>query len=363
MEAPKLKLNIQFYHYRLPFCEPLTMTGVLQTHREGIIVTIGDDPENCGVGEIAPLPGLHRESLDEIRLHLSVLKNPHVAVEANRFQNWQQWADFIIGQVGLAATSVHFGIESAVLDWCAKRADRPIAAMLNENYRDTVAVNGLIHLTATDWEAQLEKLVAEGYRAIKIKVGRLAITTEAAQINRIAQRLPAHVLLRLDANRRWTLEEACRFAKLIDPERIEYIEEPLQDFRELAEFYRCCGLPLALDETLQLATQKEIAAIPGIKALILKASVLGGLRKAISWAAFAEKMGCYPVISSSVESGVGLAIQAHLAAALGEADIPAGLDTNRLFTADVLIPPFSTNRGTHHLVQKIQPDYQKLTRL
>ena len=250
-----------------------------------------------------------------------------------------------------------------MVGWLAKRADQPPAALLNRHFRDTVTVNGLINLTAANWEAQLEKLLSEGYRTIKIKVGRSAVTTEAAQINHIAKRLPENVLLRLDANRHWTLEAACRFAKLIDAEKIEYVEEPLQNFRELAEFYRCCGLPLALDETLQLATQKEIAAIAGIKALILKPSVLGGLRKAIAWAAFAEKIGCYPVISSSVESGVGLAMQAHLAAALGKVDVPAGLDTNRLFAEDVLKPPFSTQQGRHYLVKKIQPDYGKLTRL
>ena len=358
-----MKLSINFYHYQLPFRAAFTLTGVAQTHRKGVIVTIGDEPGNCGVGEIAPLPGLHRESLEDIYRHLGALEGLSLSVNDPEVQTWQQWSDIIIDKIGWYSATVRFGIESAVVDWFAKKNGQQAAAIFNENYRELISINGLINLMDADWEVALERLISEGYRAIKVKVGRSDVTKEAEQVKHIINQLPDDVLLRLDVNRHWTLEDAYRFTKFIDADKIEYVEEPLQDLHKLSEFYRRCGLPLAMDEALQVVPLAQIAEIPGIKALILKPSVLGGLRKTLTWAAFAEAIGCYSVLSSSVESGVGLAMLAHLAAAIEDKDIPAGLDTYRLLADDVLTPPFSTCQGKCHLTKNIQPDYFKLTRL
>jgi O-succinylbenzoate synthase len=166
---------------------------------------------------------------------------------------------------------------------------------------------------------------------------------------------------------------------------IEYIEEPLREPRQLAEFARSTGAPLALDETLVEAERaaEEIGSAParpadedpvilpapwkapdgegshstlpptrrkppaldlsGFQAVVMKPTLIGGIGRCMSILHQAKDSGVVPVISSSFESGVGTQMLAALAAAA--ADTACGLDPYRWLAEDLLADPLRLVRG------------------
>lgn len=330
--------------YRLRLVKPLVMKGQTLQEREGLIIRLEDEDGFFGLGEIAPFPGLHHESMPaaaaqvaEMQARLNGCRIPdNLLPLAHGFDGW-------LGEENLFP-SVRFGLEMALLNLLADRAAQPLAALLNPQYRTTVSLNALFAGGREDLERDIPALAAEGYRAIKIKVGRHDLQTEVALVRRVRELAPA-MDIRLDANRAWSLPEALQFSRMLGDCRIEYLEEPLRDPSGLGAFYRETSLPLALDETLDGMLPNVFLPPSGTAALILKPGVIGGFERSFRWAALARRCRLKVVISSAFESGVGLAALANLAAVLNPDDVPCGLDTYKWLAEDVTSRPFRAVNG------------------
>jgi L-alanine-DL-glutamate epimerase-like enolase superfamily enzyme len=175
---------------------------------------------------------------------------------------------------------------------------------------------------------------AEGYRAIKLKAGRLDPESDAEIARDVRARVGSAVELRVDANRAWTLDQAAAFADRSRAARLAYVEEPVQAafLDELPALWLDAGLPIALDESLAEPGAEE--RVRGwVKAVVLKPTVLGGVAATLRLAARARAVGARPVLSAAFESGVGQRGVAALAAATGAE--PAGLDPYRRLVEDV----------------------------
>ena len=162
----------------------------------------------------------------------------------------------------------------------------------------------------------------------------------------LIERLPESVGLRIDANRRFSLEQAIELFGGLPRERIEYLEEPLQTGRALKELTETTGLPLALDESLFFPDPTRFREGPLIAAWILKPARMGGYLETMAYAERATEIGKFVVISSCLESGLGLWAQAQLAAAVNEKPVAAGLATDAFLDGDLLDPPFDSSAGT-----------------
>jgi O-succinylbenzoate synthase len=231
--------------------------------------------------------------------------------------------------------SVRFALESALVECWAAARGTSVAGVLGAKV-DRLALNALIVEPAGDLEAQAERLRAAGYQAVKLKVGRTDVPTDAARVRTLRDVLGDEVDLRLDANRAWTREEAAAFADALGDVPLSYVEEPLRNPAGLAALVHETGLPVALDETTR---EKAPDALPDdlpLRAVVLKPTLLGGLSVARRWASWAHERDAVPVVSASYESGVGLRMLAALAASLSDA--PAGLSTYARLESDVLRP-------------------------
>lgn len=330
--------------YRLPLVRPLAMKGHTMREREGLIIRLEDDDGFAGLGEVAPFPGLHHESLPaaaaqvvEMKARWNGCRIPdNLLPLAHGFDDWLNDAHLF--------PSVRFGLEMALLNLLADRAAQPLAALLDPQFRTAVSLNALFAGDPHDPARDIPALAAEGYRAVKIKVGRQDLQTEAALVRRVRALAP-EIAIRLDANRAWSLPEARQFGRMLEDCRIEYIEEPLRDPAGFGEFYRETSLPLALDETLDGASPHNFLPPPGTAAVILKPGVIGGFERSCRWAELARRRQLKVVVSSAFESGVGLAALANLAAVLNPDDVPCGLDTYRWLAEDVTSRPFRAVRG------------------
>ncbi len=194
---------------------------------------------------------------------------------------------------------------------------------------------------------------ARGYRAVKLKVGGRPLADDIARVRAVADALGPGVALRLDANRAWTLDEALRFAEAVSALPIALLEEPLADPERLSELAERSRLPLGLDETLVGAAPEDLAAYGFARTLVLKPTLLGGVRACLRWADAAHALGMSVLVSSAFESGIGTRQAVALASVVGHE--PAGLDPYTLLAGDILTPPLALDAPTVEVATVLAP--------
>lgn len=319
---------IMGYRYRVPLSASLPLGSHTVEAREGVLIGVETAAGHTGWGDVAPLPGFSAETLAEAIDALRRLAPALVGSTAA-----EALAQLATGAV---PSSVRFGMELALADGQAQATGTTLPAQFGEAPRAVVTYNGLL----TGQEAALTRraaaLRAAGYPAVKLKVGRQSVDEDVARVRAVRAALGERILLRLDANRAWSVEQARRFATGIAGVDIEYIEEPLAEPAHLRAWAAATGLPVALDETVQAG------ADPGdhryAAAFVLKPTLTGGVQHTLQMGRRVLAQGGQPILSAAFESGVGLRGLVALAAGLGTQGVPVGLDTYHWLQADVLRP-------------------------
>jgi O-succinylbenzoate synthase len=332
--------GFNLYRYELPFSEPLELKGTLLRYREGLLLELQvDEGGEIGWGEVSPLPGFSRESLEEAAEQSRDLASSVMGREVT--DDWlAPDGDFSreLDSMGLAP-SARFGFELALWNLCAASRGSSLPELITPSPRATVAVSALISGPPETALQEARRALTAGYEAVKLKVGGRPVEEDVELVRAVREELCDAVALRLDANRAWSLEEAARFAGGTSGLRLEYVEEPLADPTLLAAFVRDHGVAVALDESLVGMEPEALEDHAYARAVVLKPTLLGGISRTLRFAGLASRLGAKPVISSAYETGVGTAALLALAAGVGDEDVPAGLDTYRRLAEDVLNPP------------------------
>ncbi len=326
--------HIVLYRYAIPFTEPVTVKGRRLVQREGIIVALKSQGErHIGYGEIAPLPGLHREVLQSAEAQLVELLAKHDLANPSLLLE------------GLYP-SVRTGLEMAMINLdAAIGGTLPAFADAGPAARQ-VPVNALLFGDTTLVTQRAEEYFTLGYRTFKLKV--TASDTESAirSIRALYRTFGDRIELRLDANQSLTLDEALDFAQHIPQGSIAYIEEPLKKAELISEFWAKTAIPSALDETLWQKPEL-LSELPeaSLAALILKPSRLGGISTALTFARYAREHNLLAVFSSAFESGISLSFYAWLAASTAVKPAACGLDTYRYLKHDLLETAFGAENA------------------
>ena len=323
--------------YSLPLLKPLNLGGQSHQCRRGIIVKLRDETGCAAFGEVAPLVGFSRESLEDVEQQLTRLRfSVTDAVIPDNLEELSGGLDRWLGVYDLSP-SVRFGFEVAVLSLMASRRGVPLCRLISDHPLDKITVNALLTGEQSEVLERAGILRDEGWRAFKLKVGRRAVDDDIRLTREVRQRIGPDAILRLDANRRYSLSEFAQFAEAVRECDIDYIEEPLSSAADLQVLLEASEtpLPLALDETLQIMNPEALHRCHNIKAIVLKPTMLG-LERAAQFARVAIGRGVEVVISSSFESGVGLVTLAQLAAGINATDVPVGLNTSAWFERDLL---------------------------
>jgi len=201
-----------------------------------------------------------------------------------------------------------------------------------EPLRDRVAVNAMIPRLAPDVAAQLA--VASGCGTIKVKVG------DESSVDRVAAVRAAcgpRVLIRLDANGAWDVDEALRMLGRLRAYDIELIEDPVATLEELASLRGRAGMPVAAESCVRTtADAQRLRQLEAADAIVLKPQRIGGVREALR---AAEAAAVPAIASSALETSVGLAAVVALAAALPDAPFAHGAGTALLLASDVVVEP------------------------
>ena len=297
----------QIWRWQIPMDAGVVLRERRLKTRDGLFLCLSDG-EREGWGEISPLPGFSHETWEEAQAEL-----------LQWAQRWQQHGD----TDAPVLPSVAFGTSCALAEL---HDELPQAA----DYRAAPLCTG-------DPDELLPVLAAmPGEKVAKVKVGLYEAVRDGMVVNLLLEAIP-DLQLRLDANRAWTPLKAQQFAKYVNPawrDRIAFLEEPCKTREDSRAFARETGIGIAWDESLREA-DFVFATEPGLRAVVIKPTLTGSLQKVREQVNAAHALGLTAVISSSIESSLGLTQLARLAAWLTPQTIP-GLDTLSLMQSQLL---------------------------
>jgi len=323
------------YRYAIPFTEAITVKGHRLLQRDGIILALKTTGDGLtAYGEIAPLPGLHLESIESAEEQLVEVVSKH------------EFVDHGILPDGLFP-SVRTGLEMAIINLDAVLSgEAPAFSYVIENRAKHVPVNALLFGKTVQVIERAEEYFKLGYRTFKLKVSSVESDSAIRNIETLHRIFGSSIELRLDANQSFTLDEALDFAGHIPLESVSYIEEPLKLAEHIGEFHAKTAFRSALDESLwQKPELLEQIPPEALSALILKPNRLGGISVTLKLVEYAKQHNLLTVFSSAFESGISLSFYSWLAASLSSEPSACGLDTYRYLKQDLLETPFGTENG------------------
>ena len=304
--------SAKLYRYALPMDSGVILREEKLTVREGFVVELREDGK-VGLGEIAPLKGFSVETPDEAG-----------ALAKEQLELWVQGQSLSYDEL---FPSVAFGLSMAELELAGglpQEGEYNAAPLCTGDPDDLIpTLNNM-----------------PGRKVAKIKVGLYEPIRDGMLVNLFLESMP-ELYLRLDANRAWTKEKAAKFAQYIAPSRrsrIAYLEEPCMSPSDSLAFAIDTGIGIAWDETLQHAVRSDefkLEQLVGAKTIVIKPTLIGSVERCKTLIEKAKALKIQAVVSSSIESSLGLTQLARLSKWLMPEEIP-GLDTIGLFKAQLV---------------------------
>lgn len=337
-------MQLSAYRYRFPFIQTFATGSNSFSEREGLILRLNHNGIRA-VGEAAPLPGFSNESLDEVI--------GFVADHSSEIHSFIAEQTATVKPAGHSLrpdppASLAFGLDTLIADYRAKRQQCSLQDLLFDRYITQIPVNATLSIGTTgETLNRTEEFWKQGYRTFKIKLGKY-FDRELAVVQQLRNKFP-EALLRIDANQSWVKEQAIANLKRLEPYRIEYCEEPIQDptVSTLREIRAKTEIPIAIDESLykQPAPHQWIAA--GVAdILILKPMIMGAFQKNFETCRLADDHDYRVILTSALESGIGRWMAAVLAAGAGSREMAHGLATGHLLAMDVWTDQHYIENGT-----------------
>lgn len=227
--------------------------------------------------------------------------------------------------------------------------------------RDRVPVNALIMAARPEDAARAAAdAVADGYRTIKLKLAPLTslartpvvggdfrthneFANAVAIVGSVRNAVGGDVALRVDCNAAFTVETAAALIAALERFDIQLVEQPVSSIEDLAKLRRRVEVPLAADECVRsIEDARRLRSLDAADVLVVKVQPLGGVRPALE---IAEAAGVPVIVSSMIETSVGLAAGLALAACLPDLPYACGLGTASLLAGDVVTDPLLPEDG------------------
>lgn len=223
-----------------------------------------------------------------------------------------------------------------------------------EPVRERVEVN--VTVPAVGPERAHEIVAASGNTTAKVKVAQAgqSLSDDLNRVAAVRAALGTGGLIRIDANAGWSLQDALAALPALDRAAggLEYAEQPCASVSELAALRRALDVPIAADESIRRASDPlAVKRAEAADVIVVKVQPLGGVRRAYE---LIGEVGLPAVVSSALDSSVGISAGVALAAALPGARA-AGLGTVRMFRGDVCSSPLVPQDG-HLPVGRVEPD-------
>lgn len=298
-----------------------------------------DEEGTIGIGEVAPIPRLSPEEVEEVPEFLDRLKSELLKLEIPSTE--EAVYDLVAKLVPSNIPSVRFGLEIALLD-LIKGGQKFI---FNSNFRKIqIPINGLVWMGDESFmKDQIKEKLDKGFKCIKLKVGSLDFDSEVKIIRSLRQ-ISDELVIRLDANGAFHTNEVLYKLKTLSEFNIHSIEQPIMPMQPEAMELICnrSEIPIALDEELIgiNSSRDRVDLLQELKPhyLVLKPTLHGGFASIKEWIDLAEMHGIGWWITSYLESNIGLNAIAQFASRYTENSEYHGLGTGGLYHNNITSP-------------------------
>nr|MCW2727275.1 O-succinylbenzoate synthase [Aeromicrobium sp.] len=239
---------------------------------------------------------------------------------------WAEFSPFLDYDARESAPWLAAAIESAQKQWPA-----PV--------RTHVAVNCTVPAVGPDQGAAIVRRSGCGTAKVKVAERGQSLADDLARVEAVRGAIGPRGKIRVDANGGWSVDDAVRAIAALDlaAHGLEYVEQPCASVEDLAAVRRRVGVPIAADESIRRADDPfRVARLEAADIAVLKVAPLGGVHACLR---IAEQIGLPVVVSSAVDTSIGLAAGLALAGALPELPYACGLATTSLLDGDVVASP------------------------
>jgi o-succinylbenzoate synthase len=312
-----------------------TSRGILKQKKTWIINIIDDaHPEVVGSGEAAPLVKLSIDDVPDFDERLQAICD---LISGQSMPAIDELYALLDQTIPADLPAVYFGFEVAFLD-LINGGKHIIYDNAFSRGEVGIPINGLVWMGALeDMLFQITEKVDEGFDCIKVKIGSMDFEKECDLLQYIRSKYyKLDITLRVDANGAFDPDEALEKLEELSKYNLHSIEQPIKAGQPAAMYQLCRQslVPIALDEELIGIPNREakVALLEAIKPqyIILKPTLVGGLRSCREWIAIAEELKIGWWITSALESNVGLNAISQFTAEFNT-DTHHGLGTGKLY--------------------------------
>ena len=327
--------------FALPLAAPVTTAHGLMRDRRGWLVRLFDRDGVEGHATAMPVDGFGGERFDDCggalaRAFEDASRSSIAASKPGPPVSGDRRAPFAASAWSLAE-----------LDLAARQAARPLADCIADAGvapREAVAVNALITAESPD-ELRAQVREARRFEVLKLKVGA-DVDAALARIEAACDAAAPGQRLRVDPNTSWSEADAARALAALAGRPIEYVEQPTASTGALARLHAEAPVAVAADESVSdAAALMAVVRDRAVDVVVLKPMCIGGPRLALRLGALAQAAGVDVVVTSLLDSAIGIRAALAVALALPEAPLACGLATASLFELDLVAAPPGSGEG------------------
>lgn len=333
-------LGLAWTTFHLPLRVPFRTAKGEVTERYGLVLRLMTDGGVMGLGEASPHPALGDGAVGEVEAALEALAPRLIGADV-------ACLDALCANLPPALAC---GIDTAACDALARARGVSVARLLSQHVRAEVLVNATIGgEPAPEAARQAAGGRRAGFRCVKLKVGLASdVDEERERVAAVRDALGPEIALRLDANGAWDPKRAMQTIRALEAYDLELVEQPVPagDLDGLRRVQQAVATPIAADEAITSPeAARQVLELGAARVIVVKPMVVGGLRPARTIIELALKAGVSVVVTTAIDTGIGVAAGLHLAATLPEGSPACGLATGSLLAADLVRQPLAVWEG------------------
>jgi o-succinylbenzoate synthase len=326
IQLQDLKLEASFEKHQLQFITPAKTSRETFTLKDTYLLNVRyHDTELTGIGECSPLWTLSIDPKDEYIAQLQFV--------CDNINNWKSLLNNSLPNF----PSIQFGLETALLDLTNGGKGIIYPSKFTEG-NDSIQINGLIWMNDfANMSSQIENKIEQGFKCVKLKIGAMNWENELTLLNSIRKRFSENdIEIRVDANGAFSSEEALTKLDKLAKLKIHSIEQPIMagQVDHMKSLCLNTPIPIALDEELigikDKTKKDELLTEINPQFIILKPSLIGGIKGSNEWIDAAKKTKTDWWITSALEGNYALNSIAQFVYRTRN-KLPQGLGTGQLY--------------------------------
>jgi len=306
--------QVETYSVRLRYHEPFRIAPSTSLESHNIIVKITTDSEIMGIGESSPSKRVTHETPQTVIATLDKIAPHLIGMDPLRIEQITEEMDQMLAE----NSSAKAAIDMALHDIMGKTAAKPLFKLLG-GFRETVLTDLTLGIKKSEEMAEdAVRAVRRGFKALKVKVG-VDPEEDFERVREIREAVGSDIAIRLDANQGWTVPQAIKVLKRLEPFNIECAEQPIiaDDIKGLAEIRKSTSIPVMADESVHSPEDAlNLIRQDAVDLINIKLMKSGGIHKARKIAAVAEAAGVPCMIGCMGESTIGITAGVQFTAAV-----------------------------------------------